>query len=298
MAVIHLPYHIWVKDYHWTTKKVRVQSPILNLQRAGSPPVFRPKEGNNKNEPRVASTKEDLSDGICETEYLAEAHGIFIPNEPPHRHIPLWVTFQQTSCAIDGETSFMDLRSNVSRSASISRICWVPSYRSQDGKLYTVLGGTRVTQLGKKRTRNTMVCVQKEALPQRASFTWISAEELSCLDPLDNLEKRRLFDMHQNIILTNHKPLSEIQRIVFTLAKSPGSLDNGRRAFTSLLAQDPEVYLSDGSDGEDLLEVEDWYDEDNSEQEVVYPVRRSTRRDVVSDPCVSAAVPLTLISQL
>lgn len=296
MDIFHLSYYVWVKDYHWTARKVRVQSPVLNLKRATSPPVFRPREGNNQNEPRIASSTDDLSDGIRGAEYLAEAHGIFIPNEPRRRYIPLWVTYQQSSgTAEGGQTAFVDLRSNTSRSGPISRICWVPSHRTSDGKLYTIIGGTRVWRSGKRSNQNTVVCVQEEALPEKARFVWLSSDELSRLEPMDDMEKRRLFDMHLNIILTNPRPLSEIQRIVFRIATSQRSIDNGRRALRSILYWDPGPHLYLLNDSEyDPLEMEESYDDDSSEEEAVYQANQSVRLEV-RHPC-PLCCPLTTLN--
>ena len=204
MAISNLPsYKVRVKDYHWTDKKVRVQSPVLNLEKTESPPVFRPKEGNNRDEPRVASTAEKLSDDVGESEYFAEAHGVFVPGETGAQHIPLWVTYQQVCSEAKGIIPFVDLRSSTCSRGPIARICWVPTHKSRDGKLYTILGGTRVFRRERKKTSRTDACVQYEDAPEGARITSLSPNELSCLDPVCPEEKQRKFLKHLRLITRN-----------------------------------------------------------------------------------------------
>lgn len=233
-------YHVWVKDYHWTDEKVPVQSPVLRLNKPGGPgplPVFRPREGNNQNEPRIAATRDELSDGIGKSEYLTEAHGVFVPDKPrdPDKtrdpHIPLWVTYQQSSCATEGGvTRFVDLRSSTCSSAPISRIYWVPDYKSRDGKLYTIIGGKRRWQCERATVWTIMVCEQDEGAPQDAKITWISSDELSNLEQVDRFEKRRLFDIHWHLITNNCNAASPVMGSLFQIAKSEYSKDDGRPA--------------------------------------------------------------------
>ncbi|RYO77473.1 hypothetical protein DL766_005859 [Monosporascus sp. MC13-8B] len=182
MAIFHAPYHVWVKDYRWTARNLNlcVQSPVINLGNTVSPPVFRQLEGNNKNEPRVAETADELMDDVGEPEYATEAHGVYVPTEPRGRHLPLWVPYRQSSAAVkDGEIAFVDLTSNTTRTGSVARVCWVPDRRSPDGKLYTVISGARVWKRGRETISNTLVCVQAEGSPEKAKLIQVPSAELS-----------------------------------------------------------------------------------------------------------------------
>ena len=266
-------YHVWVKDYYWIDGKVPVQSPVLRLKKPGPPPVFRPKEGNNRWEPRVAATRDELSDDIGTSEYFSEAHGVLVPDKTRGPYIPLWMTYQQTSRATKGMVPFVDLKSSTCRSAPISRICWVPDYKSRDGKLYTVIGGTRRWQCGQVTTFTNMVCVQDEGSPQDAEITWIPSDDLSRLEKVDRFEKRRLFDIHLRLIIGNCNALSPIMSSMFKIARSEYSKDNGRSALDLILATHRHSHSTSQprSDREcDLLE--DVSDEGSSDGDSPQPV--------------------------
>ncbi|RYO83929.1 hypothetical protein DL764_009393 [Monosporascus ibericus] len=266
MAIFHVPYHVWVKDYHWTARdlNVRVQSPVISLGNTVSPPVFRQLEGNNKNEPRVAETADELMDDVGEPEYATEAHGVFVPRKPRGRHLPLWVPYQQSSAAVkEGEIAFVDLGSNTTRTGSIARVCWVPDRRSPAGKLYTIISGVRVWKRGRETISNTLVCVQEEGSPEEAKLIQVPSAELSEFTHISPLEKRRLFDLHLNLIRANHTQLSPVKRQVFGLAKSTNSLDNGWRAMHSILDENvPNTARSRRSVNRELLEVDEDCDDD------------------------------------
>ncbi|RYP69980.1 hypothetical protein DL771_005771 [Monosporascus sp. 5C6A] len=266
MAIFHVPYHVRVRDYHWTARNlnVRVQSPVINLGYTVSPPVFRQLEGNNKDEPRVAETADELMDDVGEPEYATEAHGVYVPSEPQGRHLPLWVPYRQSSAAVkDGEIAFVDLSSNTSRAGSIARVCWVPGRRSSDGKLYTVISGARVWKRGRETISNTLVCVQDEGSPETAKLIQVPSVELARFTHINSFEKRRLFDLQLNLIRANHKRLSPVKRQMFGLAKSSNSLDNGWRAMHSILDENvPNPVGSRRNVNKELLEVNEGCEDD------------------------------------
>ncbi|RYP63512.1 hypothetical protein DL769_006933 [Monosporascus sp. CRB-8-3] len=293
MAIFHVPYHVWVKDYHWTARNlnVRVQSPVINLGKTVSPPVFRQLEGNNKNEPRVAETADELMDDVGELEYATQAHGVYVPRKPRGRHLPLWVPYRQSSAAVkDGEIAFVDLRSNTTRTGSVARVCWVPDRRSSDGKLYTVISGARVWKRGRETISNTLVCVQAEGSPEKAKLIQVPSAELSKFTQINPLEKRRLFDLHLNLIRANHKQLSPVKRQVFGLAKSANSLDNGWRAMHSILDESaPNSTRSGRSVRKELLEVDE--DCDDALEHGTSPMVERSRHPQRSTDCRACAYP-------
>ena len=230
MAITKLPpYQVQVKDYHWTDKKVRVQSPVLKLEKTGLSPVFRPKEGKNRDEPRIASQTEELIDDVGEPEYFTDAHGLFVLDEPWAPPIPLWVTYEQVPCESEGIIPFVDLATNTCRRGSISRICWVPTHKSRDGKLYTILGGVRIVRRERMKTSQTDACVQYEDAPEGARFTSLPPDEISCLDVVCSEEKQRKFVKHLELIKRNCGAVPPGMAAMLT-AKPRPHFSNGRPA--------------------------------------------------------------------
>lgn len=199
-------YHVHVRDYHWCHQNTVVQSPVLRLDAPVPDLVVRPLEGPNNFEPRVLKSATELKDDICEDEYQVDAHGVFVStNAQRTDYIPIWAPVHSSRCEA-GEVYVVDLTTFRGLSVPIAQICWVPGLEAPDHRLYTVLGGSRRVL----RAMKTLVLVQQLGLPKEAKLILVDPNELASYNKINDIRKRKLFEIQLRAIRAGSGPPSEV----------------------------------------------------------------------------------------
>ncbi|KAI0883825.1 uncharacterized protein GGS22DRAFT_26412 [Annulohypoxylon maeteangense] len=230
-------YTVRVRNYHWSHQNTLVQSPVLDLTAPVRTLVVQPLEGTNKQEPRVLSNTIELRDDIQDDIYETEAHGVSVSTGPSATDkFPVWVPVHSYKCK-EGEVYVVNLTTFEASKVPVARICWVPSFKAPDGKLYTVIGAPR------KQLRETRVLAlaQQVGFPREARFITIDPTLLASYDEISHDQKKALFDIQLIYIRTGSNPPSMLLSNGYRVFSSPNRFANDRLSLEEVLSEDLEA---------------------------------------------------------
>ncbi|KAI1460080.1 hypothetical protein F4805DRAFT_14741 [Annulohypoxylon moriforme] len=229
-------YHVHVRNYHWSHQNTLVRSPALDLTASIPTLIIQPLEGANKQEPRVLDNTAELRDDIQNDIYQTEAHGVLVSTGRSAVKSPVWVPIQSYNCK-ENEVCIVNLRTFEASKAPIAHICWVPSYKAPDGRLYTIIGAPRK----QSREIRVLVIVQQIGFPREAKFITIDPNLLASYDEISHDQKKALFDIQLIYVRTGSNPPSTLLSNGYRVFSSPDRFGNDRLSLEEILSEDLEV---------------------------------------------------------
>ncbi|KAI1328687.1 hypothetical protein F5Y16DRAFT_147379 [Xylariaceae sp. FL0255] len=207
---ILLRYKVPVRRYRCANTHRPVQSLNVDLHTVGCPKlIFRRihKDNRFKDDPQIIDiiNSEDpakyLENDIDDDGKVIDepAHGIhFSLCNDSIQHSPVWARLRQSELCKNNDIYVLNLDSFESFSIPITRICWVPTYEAEDGRLYTIIGCPG--KVGRDKDLVIPAIIQRRDYPEETRLQSLSEAQLSGLFEIRTVTKEGFLESQSTLI--------------------------------------------------------------------------------------------------